>query len=138
MTNKKRVLLVDDERNLTQMLSMLLETRGYDVQIACSGYEALQKASPTFDLIILDLVPHFQPIYLFQPFKLLGIELLARPVSDGFLASPEKFFKEALKYGMYSDMEILSWSLALPMVARGLKKDQKIFLNCNPYFIESI
>ena len=54
------------------------------------------------------------------------------------IISPEKFFKEALKYGMNPDMEILSWSLALPIVAAGLNKDQKIFLNCNPYFIESI
>ena len=58
IANKKHVLLVDDEQNLTQMLSMLLETRGYDVQVAYSGQEALQIVSNALDLIILDLVLH--------------------------------------------------------------------------------
>lgn len=53
---KKRILLVDDDRSVSQMLNMLLETRGYDVQTAFSGVEALQKASETTDLILLDLI----------------------------------------------------------------------------------
>ncbi|MGE0267625.1 MAG: EAL domain-containing protein [Candidatus Omnitrophota bacterium] len=53
---KKRILLVDDDRSVSQMLTMLLETRGYDVQTAFSGMEALQKASETTDLILLDLI----------------------------------------------------------------------------------
>lgn len=53
---KKRILLVDDDKSVSQMLTMLLETRGYDVQTAYSGVEALQKASETTDLILLDLI----------------------------------------------------------------------------------
>ncbi|MBP9853660.1 MAG: EAL domain-containing protein [Candidatus Omnitrophica bacterium] len=53
---KKQILLVDDDRSVSQMLTMLLETRGYNVHTAFSGTEALQKASETTDLILLDLI----------------------------------------------------------------------------------
>ena len=55
-TNKKKILLVDDDRGTTDTLAMLFETRGYDVTIANSGNEALQKVSSTFDLVLLDIV----------------------------------------------------------------------------------
>jgi len=52
---KKKILLVDDDRSITDTLSMLFETRGYDVTVAVSGKEALQKAKNTTDLILLDI-----------------------------------------------------------------------------------
>lgn len=54
--SKKRILLVDDDRAVSQMLTMLLETRGYEVQNAFCGAEALDKAGETTDLILLDLI----------------------------------------------------------------------------------
>jgi len=230
---KRHVLIVDDEKNLTQMLCMLLETRGYTVKTAYSAEEALQKISPELDVIILDLVlpdhsgfdvcrelkqsnqtnhipiimlsahclnedkvealylgaddfiakpceheelfarmevvmrrrhqflqtslvktpktvicelrkilddalivPHFQPIYLLDPFKFYGVEILTRPVHPGIFATPEALFEAALQYGLYSELEILSWSIALGTLSKHLR-EYKIFLNCNPYFIES-
>ena len=56
MVNKKRVLIVDDEVNVRQMMSMMLETRGYEVHVAGSGEEALDKVSAKPDLILLDLI----------------------------------------------------------------------------------
>lgn len=56
INNRGSVLLVDDDRSVTQMLSMLLETRGYDVSVANSGRDAFRNVSRTTDLIILDLV----------------------------------------------------------------------------------
>ena len=44
MGDRRRVLVVDDERNITQMMAMMLQTRGYEVDIASSGEEAIQKA----------------------------------------------------------------------------------------------
>jgi EAL domain-containing protein (putative c-di-GMP-specific phosphodiesterase class I)/FixJ family two-component response regulator len=54
--NKKRILLVDDDRSATDMLTLLLETRGYDVTVASSGEQALQKASSSIDLVLLDII----------------------------------------------------------------------------------
>lgn len=54
--SRKSILLVDDDPSATQMLTMLLETRGYEVRIARSGKEAFDKITDTTDLILLDLV----------------------------------------------------------------------------------
>ena len=51
-----RILLVDDDRSVTDMLSILFETRGYNVTVANSGKEALQKINSTTDLVLLDLI----------------------------------------------------------------------------------
>jgi len=230
MAPKKRILLIDDEKHLTDMLSMLLETKGYNVDVANSATEAFQKVVSDHDLILLDIVlpdldgmeicrrlkdekstahipiimlsahslyedkveglylgaddflikpceheelfarmeavmrrkdvvpkikgedeivlelrrvldenlvtPHFQPIYQLDPFTLYGVEVLTRPNVSGPLANPEAFFKAALQYGMYTELELMSWSMAMERLARSLY-DEKIFLNCNPYFIET-
>jgi len=234
INRKKQVLLIDDEENLLQVLGMLLETRGYDVKVANSGKQALKKASPDIDLVILDLVlpdingfeicrrlkrkhstqdipiiilsassycedkveglylgaddylakpcdheelfarmeavmrrvdlhkkyeeckrrddivlelrkildqalivPHFQPIYKLDTMEMYGLEILTRPTTESVLANPDVFFKAALQYGMYTDMEILSWTMALTAISECIK-NEKIFLNCNPYLIESL
>lgn len=230
---KKHILVVDDERNLSQMLCMLLQTRGYAVDIAATAKESLEKVlSSEFDLIILDLIlpdldgfevcrrlkeskktahipiimvsahslyedkvealylgaddfvakpceheelfarmeavmrrgngsgkenidkrkaiiselrrildhalvtPHFQPIYLFEPFRLFGMEILTRPKTTGLLSNPESFFRAALQFGLYTEMEIMAWSMAISQLSKHIR-DEKIFLNCNPYFIEA-
>lgn len=54
---KKKILLVDDEPLLVEMVSMRLEANDYEVISAGDGQEALEKvrkAKP--DLIILDLM----------------------------------------------------------------------------------
>jgi len=232
MTTKRRVLVVDDESAITQMVSMILETRGYEVNVASTGEEAIAKAITRPDLILLDLVlpdieglevcrrlkeqestqgipiimvsgqpmfeekieglylgaddylakpfdfeelfarmdtilrrsvlyddrlndnrskiilelrkiikeelvrPVYQPIFYLKPFKFLGFEALVRPFGGTLLANPEKLFKAALTYGLYCDLESLSWAKALekrpPYLSQG-----KLFLNSSPYFVES-
>jgi DNA-binding response OmpR family regulator len=54
---KKRILLVDDEIELVDMLTMRLEANDYAVSSAGDGQEGLDKArSLKPDLIILDLM----------------------------------------------------------------------------------
>lgn len=53
----KKILVVDDEPEIVQILKMRLEANGYEVITACDGQEGLGKAkeeSP--DLILLDLM----------------------------------------------------------------------------------
>ena len=53
----KRILVVDDEKDITSLLRLRLEASGYDVLEAYDGQEALkiaQEESP--DLIVLDLM----------------------------------------------------------------------------------
>jgi two-component system response regulator PilR (NtrC family) len=66
---KSRVLVVDDERSMREMLSILLEREGYEVVAAKNGQEALESfESSFFDLVISDI----------QMPGLNGIELLGR------------------------------------------------------------
>jgi two-component system phosphate regulon response regulator PhoB len=54
---RARVLVIEDERGLTEALSWALEREGYDVQVAHDGQEGLRKAQTLLpDLIILDLM----------------------------------------------------------------------------------
>lgn len=55
--DKKRILLVDDEKDLSDMVKMRLESNGYEVLTAYDGQEGLDKARREKpDLIILDLM----------------------------------------------------------------------------------
>lgn len=57
MTDKKRILIVDDEDDLRNMLKFRLEAMDYEVSEAIDGQEGLDKArSDRPDLIILDLM----------------------------------------------------------------------------------
>jgi len=52
-----RVLAVDDEQMLTDLLSMALKMEGWDVRTAASGFEALQAAKEFDpDAIVLDIM----------------------------------------------------------------------------------
>ncbi|MCD4781917.1 MAG: EAL domain-containing protein [Candidatus Omnitrophica bacterium] len=231
--NKKNILLVDDDKSVTEMLSMLLEMRGYHVRVASTGHEAIEVASNTTDLIILDLVlpdqegfsvcrklkekkettcipiiilsakllsediveglylgaddyltkpfeyeelvarmeavmrrvsvfredqktaldqdvierelrrivteelivPFFQPIFLLDSPRLLGLEALTRPRKSCIFVNPELLFKAAIQFGFYQELEMLAWRKALAYASKYLK-EEKIFLNCNPYLVE--
>jgi two-component system KDP operon response regulator KdpE len=56
MTSKGRVLIVDDEQSIRRAVGRALTARGYDVQLATDGEEALaQAAAFQPDLVVLDL-----------------------------------------------------------------------------------
>ena len=51
-----KLLLVDDDVELTELLSSLLTLEGFDVQIANNGLEALQKLDKSYELVLLDVM----------------------------------------------------------------------------------
>lgn len=232
-STKKRILLIDDDHAVTQMLSMLLRTRNYDVCVASTGEEAFRSVSPETDLVLLDLVlpdhdgfdicrkfkaeeqtahipiiilsarllsediveglylgaddyltkpfefeelvarmeavmrrgsffqrgklmsesegeiirelrkiideelvvPFFQPIFSVDPFEVVGFEALCRPTTKSVLANPEILFKTAINYGLYQELEMVSWRKALEYASTHLD-GKKLFLNCNPFLVE--
>ncbi|MCB0355329.1 MAG: response regulator, partial [Bdellovibrionales bacterium] len=72
----ERVLVVDDEDPVRNVLYVSLQHLGYQVEIAASGAEALEKVSSSrspFDLVILDmLMPHLAGDQVF--FKLKDLD----------------------------------------------------------------
>ncbi|HLF20035.1 MAG TPA: response regulator transcription factor, partial [Bacteroidota bacterium] len=52
----RKILVVDDEKDIVEMLKYNLEKSGYSVMIAHNGKEALEKAQKHPDLILLDVM----------------------------------------------------------------------------------
>ncbi|MBT3182238.1 MAG: response regulator [Deltaproteobacteria bacterium] len=57
MTEKKKILVVDDEKSMTNLLKKRIESASYDVSIASDGQEGLNKARLEMpDLIVADVM----------------------------------------------------------------------------------
>ncbi|MFH1645029.1 MAG: response regulator, partial [Candidatus Omnitrophota bacterium] len=227
-----RVLLVDDDSEFVQVITMRLESHGFVVSKAYSGEEALEKVEDLPQLILLDvmmpgmsgydvchtlrqgkktrhipiimltakdakeakieglhigaddyitkpfeadelfarieavmrrtsameetpeererlageikrvideelIVSLFQPIYYLKPKKLLGVEVLNRPVIDGYFSNSEVLFDTAFKLGMIFDLEMASHKLAIKKLG-DYSADHLIFFNIKPYLIEDV
>lgn len=65
---QKKILLADDDPDVVEVVSMLLEDEGYEVVTAKDGAEALEKIKlENPDLIILDLLmPHVDGFAVFD------------------------------------------------------------------------
>jgi len=66
--SKPRILVVDDEEDLCEILQFNLESDGYEVETANSAEEALEKNLESYQLLILDVM--MGPI---SGFKMAGI-----------------------------------------------------------------
>lgn len=56
MEDNYKILIVDDEKDLCEILQFNLESEGYTIDIAYSGEEALEKPLHEFDLLVLDVM----------------------------------------------------------------------------------
>ena len=71
MENNNRILVVDDEPDLTKISVMALEHYGYKVDAFNDPHEALSKFKPgTYDLVILDIkMPKMDGFELYREIK---------------------------------------------------------------------
>lgn len=51
-----KLLIVDDEEDIREILQFNLENEGFSIDTACSGEEALEKLKPEHKLILLDVM----------------------------------------------------------------------------------
>ncbi|HIP96824.1 MAG TPA: response regulator, partial [Anaerolineae bacterium] len=85
MEKKAKILVIDDDPDVTEATTIILEAQGYEVITAHDGIEGLQKIKEEVpDLIILDLL---------------------MPRLDGFGVVRE--LKENPRYAKYDDIPIL-------------------------------
>ncbi len=100
--SKRKILVVDDDRNITDLTQIILETSGYDCQVVNSGrgciklLEESQKSDNNkgFDLILLDVaMPGFSGLDVVSKIKEQGFFPLNRVVF--FTASSSTILDEA-------------------------------------------
>lgn len=57
MNNHKRVLIVDDEEPIRELVARVLERESFEVELARDGQEAIEKlAACDYDVVVLDLM----------------------------------------------------------------------------------
>jgi len=108
--NKKRILIVDDERSVTQMLTVLLETRGYSISVAATAKEAFEKVTDTTDLILLDVIlPDEDGFKVCQKLKedkkthhipiiILSAKMLSEDIIEGLYLGADDYITKPFEY----------------------------------------
>jgi CheY-like chemotaxis protein len=77
----KRVLVVDDDREIRELLAELLSTEGYEVSTAGDGHRALVEARAARpDVILLDLMMPIMNGWEFREAQLKDLQLAGVPV----------------------------------------------------------
>ena len=83
---KQQILVIDDERDLCEILRFNLTAAGFEVHTAFSGEDALQQGITNYDLLLLDvMMPHMS-----------GFELAKRLKQDPDTAAVPIIFLTAL------------------------------------------
>lgn len=83
---KQQILVIDDERDLCEILQFNLSSAGFEVHTAYSGEEALARGISNYDLLLLDVM---------MP-DMSGFELAARLKQDADTATVPIIFLTAL------------------------------------------
>ena len=97
------ILIVDDEEDIRDALTMVLESAGYDVKVASNGNEAveLQREQPA-DLIITDIImPQKDGVSTIKEIRqeFPGIRIIA--ISGGGGVQPVEYVPEAITTTAY-------------------------------------
>lgn len=110
MTAKHRVLVADDDRDLTESIAAYLGARGYEVITAASGTEAMAKVESGLpDVFVLDVMMDYDAEGLNLAYKLNNNERTrAIPIIilSGFLSSLGK------KYDSFAFIQERGWPSA--------------------------
>jgi DNA-binding response OmpR family regulator len=116
--NKKKILFVDDEPDLTSLFKKVLESAGFNVTVFSNSDDVLRDFKPHFyDLVMLDIVmPKMDGFDLYKELKKVDPD-----VKVCFLTASEKY-REGLREGEY---QTLSKDLFIqkPLSIKDLRKE---------------
>lgn len=97
----KRILLVDDEESIREILEHALSMEGFDVETATNGNEALDLARKSqFDLVITDMImPGMEGIEAIMGLRALDNKLKIIAISGGSFSGTGDYLPLARKLG---------------------------------------
>ena len=122
MTYKPKILFVDDDSSLNQILTRILTDQGYSVDIAVDGLSALEKLQKTnYDVAILDNnLPQMNAIDVLKKIQHRNI---ANKVIMITAVNEEELARESRKLGV---QEVLSKPFDINQVISSIHKVCKI------------
>jgi len=98
MSNKKNILVVNDERGIRQMLGDILKDRGYNIFMAEDGYKAIEKVKEISSAIVfLDIrMPGINGVETLKEIKKISPETRVIMITA---YADKNLEKEAIKQG---------------------------------------
>jgi DNA-binding NtrC family response regulator len=103
MKSKASILLVDDDKDMTETLSDILTDMSYRVETANDGLEAIEKVKThAFDTVLLDIkMPGVNGVETFREIKKIQPEAVVMLMTA---QSVEELVAEALEEGAYGTL----------------------------------
>ena len=97
----KRILVVDDEPQIVQLLQNLLEHNGFQVEEAANGEDALKlNQKQNFDLVVTDIImPGKEGIQTIQEIRKINPRLKIIAISGGGHSASSVYLDMAEKMG---------------------------------------
>lgn len=104
---KGRILVIDDDRHIRDMLSEMLEDSGYKVVTAENGHEGIKKYSgDDFELIIMDiLMPEKEGIETYRELKRADSDVKVIAISGGGQIDAEQYLRMIRFFGVQHTFE---------------------------------
>lgn len=101
---KGKILVVDDNEDLCEMLKDVLEMEDFEVSIALDGPQAIEQATEQdFDVVLMDIkMPKMDGIETFRKMKEIKPDT---PVIMITAYAVEQLIREAMKLGAYAALK---------------------------------
>ena len=136
MSEKLRILIVDDDRGMAKTLLDIFKVEGYEAQAAHSGSEALDKAKKGhFDCVLSDIkMPEVNGVELYRAIRAIQPEL---PVV--FMTAYSELVKEGLEEGAIAALtKPLDINLLLSFFSCLRKERSIVIVDDDPQFCKSL
>ena len=138
MSQKLRILIVDDDRRMARTLSDILKVKGYEAEAAYSGPEALDMMEKGyFDCVLADIkMPEINGVELYKAIKEEQPDL---PVVLMTAYSSDKLVEEGLEEGAVASLtKPLDINLLLSFFSSLAKGGSVVIVDDDPQFARTL